>query len=1007
MYSRVMVVLVALIAFLGINTAESSEWPQLPENWGDSTNNPTVLHEYLAGEKIKSWERMTEMEMRFGKPLAGQEDYDVSYYKLEMSVDVDNQQVDGRVTMRATALVDGFTTAFVNLTEYLTVDAISVDGAPVTINHWGWEIHVDLPAPANSGDEFEIVIDYSGNPQEFGRWGFWYSSHGAGVPVVSTLSEPYFAQTWWPCKDRPDDKADSVDIIVETRADLFVSSNGILREVVDNGATKTYHWHEQYPITTYLVSLAISNYAHFREWYTYGPTDSDSMPVDYYPYPEYLEDAMANWTVTPMLIEILADRFGEYPFVDEKYAMTHFSWGGAMEHQTNTSATEQPFGFDLFLVGHELAHQWWGDYITIQDWGHIWLNEGFATYSEALIAEALAGTGLYRQYMDALQYWYGGTIYVYDISSPWEILHIREYHKGAWVLHMLRGVVGDEDFFNILKAYYNDPSVAHGDATTEEFRDIAESVCGRELDAFFDQWIYDELYPKYEYGFVQDPATYDVQGFITQVQPWRPVFEMPIQLQVNYQDQTSEIVVVENTQRDQTFAIDLDKPIFAVTHARSGSDADTGLNPSGIVFDPYNYILDSAKQYSGLYVQREGFEIDDATGNGNGRPDPGESNVELTLTLKNRGVNLTDMTVTVSTVHPEIVLTQETFYPGAVAHGELFSNSDSPVVMDVDESMPPTIVDLMITVSAFGGTQSYTDTLKIHVGPPQALIVDDDQGVPSDYARYFTRIFDSIRVPYMVWVKEESLTPPPDTLQGYPMAIWLTGDRRSEVLTAEDVTSLTAFLDAGGRALVTGQDIAEALTGSPDETLLTNYFHVEYQPGPTPMLIAEGIEGDPISDGQWFALGGAGGAANQNSPDRLLPLSPRAKPIYTYYNSNDIAAVRVRGDGYRVVFCGFGMEAIADGLPGFTKRSAVFDKMYTWLMAEEGAYLPGDVNSDSDVSPLDVVEIVNYVFRGDPDVPLCDAMDVNGDCTTNPIDVMILVSYVYKSLGTLEIGCAE
>ncbi len=989
MRSRATVVLVAIIAFFGINIAQSSELPQFPENWGDSTNNPQVLREYLSSQKIEALKRAWEMEARFGKPLAGQEDYDVSYYKLEMSIDVGTQQVDGRVTMRATALINGFSTVIVNFTEYLTVDAISVGGTPVTINHLGWEIHVVLPTPISAGEQFEIVIDYSGNPQESGSWGFWYGSHGAGVPVVSTLSEPYFAQTWWPCKDRPDDKADSVDIIVETRADLFVSSNGILREVVDNGATKTYHWHEAYPITTYLVSLAISDYAHFREWYTYGPTDADSMPVDYYPYPELLEDAQTYWTTLPMIIDLFAEKYGEYPFVEEKYAMTHFSWGGAMEHQTNTSATEQPFGFDLFLIAHELAHQWWGDYITIQDWGHIWLNEGFATYSEAILAEEIGGIELYHEYMSYEQYWWDGTIYVYETGDPYEILHSRVYAKGAWVLHMLRGMVGDQDFFDILHAYYNDPSVAHGDATTEEFRDIAESVCGRELDTFFDQWIYDEFYPKYEYGYLQDPATYDVHGFVTQVQPWRPMFAMPIQFLVNYEDQTSEVIVVENNQRDQTFQFDLDRPI------------------SEIVFDPDNYILDSATQYSGLYVARDDFTIDDAGGNGNARPDPGESNVELTVTLTNRGVSLSDMSVTGGTIHPEITFSQDTFVPGAVAHGEQFSNVGTPFILSVDESMPPSIVDILLTVSAFGGTQTYVDTLRIHVGAPQTLIVDDDEGVSTDYARYFTDIFDSIKVPYMVWAKESLATPPPDTLTEYPVTIWLTGDHRPEMLTTDDVISLTTFLDAGGRALITGQDIAENLSSSPDATFLSDYLYIEFHPGPTPMLIAEGVDGDPISDGQWFALGGAGGAANQNSPDELLPISPRAKHIYTYYNSDDIAAVRVRGENYRVVFCGFGMEAIADGIPGFTKRCEVFDKMYAWLTEEEGGYVPGDINCDTEVSPLDVVELVNYVFRDDPTIAMSDAMDVNADCTVNPMDVVFMVNFVYKELGTLQPGCAE
>ena len=506
---------------------------------------------------------------------------DARYYKIELRVDEVSELIYGRLTMVGRSLVDGFTQPVLDFYENMTIDSIYDAGVYTTDWTRGSNLlTINLASSYNTGEEFEVTIVYDGHPTEGGFQGFSFDFHN-GTPVISTLSEPFMARTWWPCKDRPDDKADSVDIIVEVNSDYSCSSNGILRETVDNGSTTTYWWHEQYPITTYLVSLAISNYQHFQRWYVYGPTDADSMPVDFYPYPELYWQAVTAWSETPQIIGFFADTFGEYPFVEEKYGMTHFPWGGAMEHQTNTSATSGSFGFDRYLITHELSHQWWGNLITCESWHHIWLNEGFASYCEALYAEYLGGTSTLHSYMAGMQYWSGGSIYVANPTSVGAIFSTRAYDKGAWVLHMLRRHVGNDVFFDILRTYYSHPDFAHGHANTEDFRGLCEEVSGQDLHQFFEDWIYGTYYPKYYYSWLTEPGASGQQNIFVHIEQYQTspplIFNMPIDIGIHHSSGVVDTQVVYNTARTQDF-------ILTITD---------DLPPTAVEFDPANWILDN------------------------------------------------------------------------------------------------------------------------------------------------------------------------------------------------------------------------------------------------------------------------------------------------------------------------------------------------------------------------------------------------------------------------------
>ena len=387
-------------------------------------------------------------------PTPNQRLFDVTSYQLDLDLDPDQYLLQGAVTITAKSLTANLNHIEIDFYHVLSVDSIKQNGSHTTIDHRNSLLYISLKNPANNGDSFTVTIYYHGNPQEGTYRSFGWSDHGSyNAPVIWTLSEPYGSPVWWPCKDDPKDKADSVYINAAVPFDLIVASNGKLRDVTRTNDGFIYHWQTHYPISTYLVSLAISNYEQFSDWYAYS--DTDSMEVAFYVYPEHLNAAKEDLGVTVEMLEFYSSVFGEYPFIDEKYGMAIFPWSGGMEHQTITS-----YGSGLiwgthrydFINAHELAHQWFGDCITMRHWSHIWLNEGFASYAEALWFEHLGGKEVYHDYVDRWDYNpLNGTLFVTDSLNDGALFSRTVYDKGAWVLHMLRGVLGDSLFFQKLK----------------------------------------------------------------------------------------------------------------------------------------------------------------------------------------------------------------------------------------------------------------------------------------------------------------------------------------------------------------------------------------------------------------------------------------------------------------------------------------------------------------------------------------------------------------------------
>jgi len=424
--------------------------------------------------------------------------FDATYYSLNLRISTSPFNLSGIVTIRGTCLQDGPQLLSLDLTNTMHIDSVEVNGKPAAFYQQPSSFTVSLDSSYHAGDVITMSVSYGGVPQATGMGSFVLDSH-SGTPWVWSLSEPYGARDWWPCKDEPGDKADSVDVIVTADSSYKVGSNGRLVSIVTNpDGTKTTHWKELYPIATYLVSVAITNFAEFTNWFRYSPTDS--LEVLNYVLPESLSAAQ---TQLPRVVDglgIFSGLFGLYPFVKEKYGHSEFG-SGAMEHQTMTSTST----FDEDVIIHELAHQWFGDMITCASWSHLWLNEGFATYCTALYREMKYGTASYFNFMIPqmdLAKTAMGSVFAVDTGDVRQLFNgPRVYSKGASALHMLRHVLGDSVFFRSMRAYANRPSLRFRTATTEDLRVVFEETSGKDLGYFFDEWIYGESYPHYLYSW--------------------------------------------------------------------------------------------------------------------------------------------------------------------------------------------------------------------------------------------------------------------------------------------------------------------------------------------------------------------------------------------------------------------------------------------------------------------------------------------------------------------------
>ena len=496
--------------------------------------------------------------------------YDIKYYGLNLSLKIDSNSITGKIRIAGEILTDSLSIIELNFWDGMQVNKVYRTDSlahQLIYRHRNDLLSIQLDTLYLKGENFNISISYRGAPGNNPYGAFQFDRYQE-EPMIWTLNEPFGARAWFPCKDVPSDKADSMDIRVTVPEGLTVASNGLLRDKIEKSDSTTFWWHEEYPITTYLVSLAVYPYRQFSDWYVYG--DSDSMEVQYYVFPDRYTDRVEDYAQTVSMIEYFSSIFGQYPFLKEKYGHAEFLWPGGMEHQTLTSlgAASEP------LIAHELAHQWWGDAVTCHTFHDLWLNEGFASYSEALWFEYEYADYTASQYQMDAQYFGPGTIYIEDLEDEKLFDYGLRYNKASWVLHMLRHIVGDDIFFDILKAYYESNKFKYQSATTEQFIELCNQISGMDLDYFFQQWIFGEYYPVYSYSwnFTKNDSGYEIDLTINQEQTNTGLFRMPLDIKISTVSE-DYIFTVMDSARTQDFQF------------------FTATKPRNIELDPNNWIL--------------------------------------------------------------------------------------------------------------------------------------------------------------------------------------------------------------------------------------------------------------------------------------------------------------------------------------------------------------------------------------------------------------------------------
>lgn len=518
--------------------------------------------------------------------------YDVTYHKLEFTVNPSVYFITGKVTTTFKALSTMSTVTF-DLTNELTVNSVKSGTTNLNfVQNAADELVITLPSTLTSGTFATVEISYSGAPAS-GEQAFTQSNHN-GTPIIFTLSEPFGARDWWPCKQDLNDKVNSIDVYITCPVGYIGVTNGLLQSETTNAGMVTRHFHHGYPIPAYLISLNVTNYVSYNIQGGLGTVQSPFFPINNYLYPENnTASVQTQIDQTVPIMNIFEDKFGPYPYRNEQYGHVQFGWGGGMEHATMSSMVS----FPRSLIAHELGHQWFGDRVTCGTWKDIWLNEGITEYTAGIVVEELDGAASFVSWKNSkinnITSQPGGALYLTDA----EALNVNRifsgrlsYNKGSMVTHMLRWVMGDTNFFQALQNYLTDPNLSYAYAITSDLQSHVEAVHGSSLNEFFNDWVYNQGFPSYNIT-VQNWGAGQAKITVNQTQSHVSVsyFEMPLEIRLSDGGGSTHDVVVNNTFNGEEFIVSVP---FVVT---------------GSQFDPNRHIISNNNTTTTL--SNEAFDL--------------------------------------------------------------------------------------------------------------------------------------------------------------------------------------------------------------------------------------------------------------------------------------------------------------------------------------------------------------------------------------------------------------
>jgi aminopeptidase N len=529
--------------------------------------------------------------------IALTERYNVSYYKLDLNMTNTTTALSGYAEMKATALVP-MDTILYELFSTLTISSISLNGVNVPFVRSNSAVKIGVNYPA--GTVFTVRTNYSGTPptaqtNPLGGSGMSNATSPSwGNEVVWSLSEPFCAYEWWPCKQSLTDKADSCDVNITVPNACKAGSNGKLMQVVNLGnGTSRYEWKHRYSIDYYLISVAIAEYVEYNIYANPVGAPAPILIQNYiYNNPQTLPNFQADIDETADFMELFYELYGPYPFENEKYGHCMAPFSGGMEHQTMTT---QGF-FNPALTAHELGHQWWGDYVTCASWCDIWVNEGFASYSEQLMLENLYPGQEVQNMADVhtnVMSQAGGSVWVLDSLNENRIFSGRlTYDKGAAIVHSMRYIMNNDSlFFETLQNFLM--SKAYSTAFGIDVRDAFAQASGIDYTPFFDEWYFGEGFPTYSVEWKQVGADALVKISHTSSMPnVTPTFTNPIDLKLTRPGNSDTTIRFDITSNANTFQI-----------------TGIGTINNSIVIDPSNWIVNQ----NGTIVMNELLDLNSLT----------------------------------------------------------------------------------------------------------------------------------------------------------------------------------------------------------------------------------------------------------------------------------------------------------------------------------------------------------------------------------------------------------
>jgi aminopeptidase N len=549
--------------------------------------------------------------------IAETEKYDVHFYQLDLNMTNVSTYLNGTGSIHATTKT-ALDSALFELFPTLNITEIRLNDVPVGFSRMGSAVKVPINLSANQS--FKIDVDYEGTPptaqtNPLGGSGMTAgSSPSWGNKVVWSLSEPFSAFEWFPCKQSLTDKADSCAVSITVPDTCKAGSNGILEHItpLGNGQTK-YEWKHRHPIDYYLISVAVAKYIEYNVYANpIGAPNPILIQNFIYDNPATLTNFQSDIDETADFLELFYERYGPYPFEDEKYGHCMAPISGGMEHQTMTS---QGF-FEKTLTAHELAHQWWGNNVTCASWCDIWMNEGFASYSEYIMLENLypgqQGPSMQQVHNNVMSQ-AGGSVWVLDSLNESRIFSGRlTYDKGAGIIHTLRFIINNDDlFFNGLRDFQQ----AFKDSTSTgiAFKEFMENYTGISLNDFFNEWYFGEGYPTYSLKWNQSGQDVAIEISHTTSKPSiTPTFTNPLAIRFARQGQADTVVRFDIHSNQDQYSI-----------------YNLGQLTGSINVDPSNWIMNQIGTISQDPNINVGFAAISASKEIQIYPNPSQGNVQV------------------------------------------------------------------------------------------------------------------------------------------------------------------------------------------------------------------------------------------------------------------------------------------------------------------------------------------------------------------------------------------